>query len=109
MNRRKFLKGLIAAPIVTIAGYSFAKEVWDAFIRENSNLPIGYVTEIIDTKQHFAGIIKTDNGWIPIDGRAVSRSEYPELYRVMGKTYGGKGNTFNLPDFRGYLKKGKTI
>ncbi|MAS09927.1 phage tail protein [Salinisphaera sp.] len=43
------------------------------------------------------------NGWLICDGREVSRSEYDDLYDVLGTVYGnGDGNsTFNLPDFRG--------
>lgn len=37
------------------------------------------------------------------NGAAISRTAYPELFAVIGTTYGaGDGvNTFNLPDFRG--------
>jgi hypothetical protein len=39
-------------------------------------------------------------GWLPCDGRAVSRTTYDELFAVIGTTYGtGDGaTTFNLPD-----------
>jgi len=40
------------------------------------------------------------NGWLLCDGSAVSRTDYAELYAVIGTTYGaGDGiDTFNLPD-----------
>jgi len=42
-------------------------------------------------------------GWLPCDGRAVSRATYWRLFSVTGTTYGvGDGSTtFNLPDLRG--------
>ena len=42
-------------------------------------------------------------GFLPCDGRAVSRALYEGLYVAIGTTYGaGNGTTtFNVPDFRG--------
>lgn len=42
------------------------------------------------------------------NGRAVSRTQYPELFAKIGTTYGqGDGNTtFNLPDLRGAFLRG---
>ena len=42
------------------------------------------------------------DGWLFCNGAAVSRQDYPELFAVIGTTYGaGDGsNTFNLPDRR---------
>ncbi|MDR1244566.1 MAG: phage tail protein [Endomicrobium sp.] len=59
----------------------------------------------------FAGTKGTrfDNGgYFYCDGRAVSRSEYPDLFDAIGETYGkGDGvNTFNIPDFRGCFLRG---
>ena len=41
-------------------------------------------------------------GWLPCDGRAVSRTTYAALWAAIGSTYGnGNGTTtFNLPDRR---------
>lgn len=38
--------------------------------------------------------------WLPCDGRAVSRTDYSDLYTIIGDTYGsGDGSlTFNLPN-----------
>ena len=45
------------------------------------------------------GIIPS--GYLLCDGNAVSRAIYPDLFNLLGETYGaGDGNTtFNLPDF----------
>jgi microcystin-dependent protein len=38
------------------------------------------------------------DGWLLCDGRPVSRTDYSELFSVVGTTYGpGDGTTFNLP------------
>ena len=54
--------------------------------------PVGSVTA-------FAGST-TPQGWLLCDGSAVSRTDYADLYAVIGDTYGaGDGSTtFNLPN-----------
>ncbi len=49
--------------------------------------------------QAFAGAT-TPDGWLLCDGSAVSRTDYADLYAVIGTTYGaGDGSTtFNLPN-----------
>jgi microcystin-dependent protein len=37
------------------------------------------------------------------DGSALSTAAYPELFAVLGYTYGGSGTSFNLPDCRGRM------
>lgn len=46
--------------------------------------------------------------WLICDGRAVSRTDYAELFAVIGTTYGiGDGSTtFNIPDLRGRVAVG---
>jgi polyhydroxyalkanoate synthesis regulator phasin len=41
--------------------------------------------------------------WIPLDGRAISRTQYPALFSLIGTVYGnGNGSTtFNLPNMQG--------
>lgn len=41
------------------------------------------------------------NGWLICDGRSLSKREYPKLYSVLGVSFGGTANNFNLPDARG--------
>ncbi|MCC6677006.1 MAG: tail fiber protein [Phycisphaerales bacterium] len=47
-----------------------------------------------------------DRGWIVCDGRVVSKAEYPELFQVIGNTYGGSGAMFGVPDYRGLFLRG---
>jgi len=55
----------------------------------------------------FAGS-SAPSGWFICDGSAISRLDYPELYAVIGTTYGaGDGSlTFNLPDLQGRVPVG---
>lgn len=48
----------------------------------------------------FAGLSSIPNGFLLCDGSELSRETYPELFSVIGTTWGsGDGvNTFNLPD-----------
>eukprot|EP00942_MAST-04A_sp_MAST-4A-sp1_P011060 g11060.t1 len=50
----------------------------------------------------------TPSGWMACDGSAISRSNYPDLFAILGTTYGaGDGSsTFNIPDMRGRVAVG---
>ena len=63
--------------------------------------PVGVV-------EAFAGS-NAPNGWLICDGSQVSRSLFPELFSVIGTTYGsGDGfSTFTLPDLRGRTIAGR--
>lgn len=65
-----------------------------------SNLLIGEIIE-------YAGE-SIPGGYLVCDGSAVSRTEYSELFDVIGTLYGsGDGSTtFNLPDLRGRVVTG---
>ena len=65
-----------------------------------SNLLIGEIIE-------YAGE-SIPGGYLVCDGSAVSRTEYSELFDVIGTIYGsGDGSTtFNLPDLRGRVVTG---
>lgn len=40
--------------------------------------------------------------WAPCDGRLLMRADYPQLFDLIGTTYGGDGvTTFAVPDLRG--------
>jgi len=41
----------------------------------------------------------TPAGFLVCDGRSLKKSEYAELFTVIGYTYGGSGDNFNLPNF----------
>lgn len=57
----------------------------------------------------FAGITGSlPPGWLPCDGRAVSRVTYSDLFNAIGTSYGGGDgvNTFQVPDMRARLPLG---
>jgi microcystin-dependent protein len=65
----------------------------------------------------FAGAADDDarlpSGWLPCDHRPLRKVDYPELFNVIGVTYGtgidAQGNRvadFNLPDYRGFFLRG---
>lgn len=42
------------------------------------------------------------NGWLACDGALYSVTDYPDLFELIGFSYGGNGtNTFAVPDLRG--------
>lgn len=79
LSRRSFFLGagaLVAAPSI---------------VRASSLMPVKVPTFVPEP-------------WLVCDGRAVLKSQYPDLFRVLGNMYGGDhGKTFNLPDMRGML------
>ena len=52
---------------------------------------------------------KIPDGWLLCDGSLLEQSEYPELFEVIGTTYGYYSRTdFRLPDIRGRVPVGKS-
>ena len=93
----------------TVNGVATAEEYfrnsnndWIKILTEPSGdtLPIGAIAE-------FGGSIAPTN-WLFCNGQAVSRTEYAELFAIIGTNYGeGDGSTtFNLPDFIGRVPVG---
>ena len=79
-----------------------ANNNWKKILCEPSGdtLPIGAIVQ-------FSGSIAPTN-WLFCNGQAVSRTEYSELFAIIGTHYGeGDGSTtFNLPDFIGRVPVG---
>ncbi|KAB8027425.1 phage tail protein [Fluviispira multicolorata] len=72
----------------------------DNISRNQPLLPIGTVLA-------YAGENIPD-GYLPCDGRELVRSQYPQLYNVIGDNHGnGNGSTtFHIPDYRGLFLRG---
>jgi len=50
----------------------------------------------------FAGSSSPDAKWLACDGTSLLRGDYPDLFAVIGTTYGSAdGSHFSLPDLRG--------
>ena len=45
-------------------------------------------------------------GWMLCDGKSLKKSDYPELFAVITNLYGGQGESFNIPDYRGQFLRG---
>jgi microcystin-dependent protein len=65
----------------------------------NDSSPIGTVIS-------FAGAGAPSGLYLLCDGTGISTSYYPDLYTVIGYTFGGSGSTFNLPDLRNQFIRG---
>ncbi|NIV28780.1 MAG: hypothetical protein GWN58_04475, partial [Anaerolineae bacterium] len=46
------------------------------------------------------------SGWVLCDGTSYSTASQPDLFAVVGYTYGGSGANFNVPDLRGRMPLG---
>lgn len=77
LNRRTFLRGVTATLAISASGVAMA-------------LPIEPISKTV-----LAG-----PGWIVCNGQALLCSEYADLFRVIGYSYGGSGQTFNVPSVR---------
>jgi len=55
----------------------------------------------------FAGPTSPSARWLLCDGASLLRSDYPDLFGVIGTTYGAADGThFNIPDLRGRIPVG---
>jgi len=62
--------------------------------------------DVVGVIKIFAGSFPP-KGWKICDGSSLLIVEFPELYKVIGTTYGGDGvKTFALPDLRGRVAVG---
>lgn len=59
----------------------------------------------VGTVEMFAGAT-TPMGYLFCKGQSLSTTSYAALFAVIGYRYGGSGNNFNLPDFRGVFPRG---
>lgn len=48
------------------------------------------------------------SGWKVCNGDTLYKTDYPDLFEVLEYRYGGSGNSFNLPDYRGRTPIGVT-
>lgn len=62
----------------------------------------------LSSQQQFPGDLKASlqvadhAGWLLADGRSVLRTDYPDLFALIGTTFGAADGThFTLPDYRG--------
>lgn len=80
------------------------KDKIDAYTKQESNEKFALKTELTDGLPIGAYLSYPSQKTIPAgfliaDGRSLKKSEYPELFNVLGYIYGGSGENFNLPNF----------
>lgn len=76
-----------------------ADAVTFAQLRATANVPVGAVMDYAGTT--------APNGWLVCAGQSLNRGDYPDLFAVLGATYGSvSGTTFSLPDCRGRVIAG---
>lgn len=46
------------------------------------------------------------DGWLVCDGGSYATTDYPELFALIGYTFGGAGASFNVPDYRDLILMG---
>jgi microcystin-dependent protein len=63
--------------------------------------PVGTITM-------FAGSTAPE-GWLLCDGSSVSAATYPDLFSIIGTTYGGNSSNFALPNLTGRLPVGRDV
>ncbi|MCP4137461.1 MAG: hypothetical protein GY754_41220, partial [bacterium] len=83
------------------SGFSFSDLYSRIKTLEGLVSPVGSITPFAGSKE------KVPHGWLFCDGRSVSRSEYCELFQVVGIAWGSPdGDLFNVPDLRGVFLRG---
>ena len=80
------------------------KDKIDAYTRQESDEKFALKTELTDGLPIGAYLSYPSQKTIPAgfmlaDGRSLKKAEYTELFDVIGYTYGGSGDNFNLPNF----------
>jgi hypothetical protein len=87
-----------SADLQTTGGISFS----DIF-KKNKQNPVGTVTKSILSLSQFQS--KAGDGWILANGASLSTALHPELFAVIGYTYGGSGGNFNIPNMQNRYAK----
>jgi len=83
----------------TVAAF---RTMFDRFCFDN-----GEECRLIGEIVTFAGSSNPSTNFLPCDGASVLRADYPDLFAVIGTTYGSvDGTHFNVPDLRGRVPVG---
>lgn len=53
--------------------------------------------------------VTTPAGWLFCDGSSYGTATYPDLFAVIGYSYGGSGTAFSVPDLRGRVIAGRDM
>ncbi len=82
--------------------FSFFKQSEVDVFNNNTDFPVGSIVAI-------PSIVSSDSNyseWLLCDGSSVSKTEYSNLYAIIGDIYGSTTTNFNIPDLSNYAIKG---
>lgn len=108
IRRRQILKGCAAASLAigVAPSCSFLKTE----CRKVERASIGDMYTLTGTnakgKPQIYHALVSDFGLLPPEGQLVSKVAYPQLFKLMGKQFGGGGDKFRLPSLQGKPLKG---
>ena len=95
------------APVQSVTTANLPENLRTQAVSSEINKIAQYGVMPVGSVVYYAGTelqpIPLRHGWLLCDGSAIERSAFPQLFRLIGTTYGvGDGSTtFNLPDARG--------
>lgn len=69
-----------------------------SYFGERSSVAVGEVVAFGGGRD---GDARVPDGWMPADGRALARADYPELSNRLGAAFGGDEQTLRLPRLEG--------
>ena len=90
--------------LCSIDAQSGAVDAIDAYTKQESDERYAQKSDITDGVKIGSYLLwssqsVTPAGFLVCDGRSLKKSEYAELFAVIGYTYGGSGENFNIPVF----------
>ena len=90
--------------LCSIDAQSGAVDAIDAYNKQESDERYAQKSDVTDGLKIGSYLLwssqsVTPAGFVVCDGRSLKKSEYAELFTVIGYTYGGSGDDFNLPNF----------
>ena len=66
---------------------------------DDENFHLHFIDAVGDFK--YSARVDDFNGWMACDGRSLDKANFRRLFDVIGTSFGGDKDKFNLPDFRG--------
>lgn len=90
--------------LCSIDAQSGAVDAIDAYNKQESDERYAQKSDVTDGLKIGSYLLwssqsVTPAGFVVCDGRSLKKSEYAELFTVIGYTYGGSGDDFNIPNF----------
>jgi len=105
--------GVTGTPVIEATYSDFIQNLWHfvalAGITPNGlqdNVTNGFqlakalqvILEPVGSVRDWASSASFPLGYVARDGRSLSKTTYPDLFAVIGYTYGGSGDNFNIPN-----------